>query len=217
MKINTVYLADDHKIMRDLLIHFLKEEPTVKIVGEADNGLKAYKEIVRLKPEIAVLDISMKQINGIDLCRKLKVDLPDLKVIILTMHKSEEMLHNALSAGVAGYVLKENALDDLLKAIKLVGQGRIFISSDMMDMIVTGYLNQSQEPSSNNEDLITSREREILQMLAEGRTNKEIAENLQISIKTVETHRANLMKKLKLKNIADLVLYAVRNHLIDVV
>lgn len=212
MKTKRVFLADDHKILRESLKHYLCQESIVDVIGEADNGLDAYNQIIHLKPEIAIMDITMPQLNGLDLCEKLKAEMPDLKVIILTMHKSEEMLYKALSAGVNGYVLKDNALEDLVEAIKTVDDGKIFISADLLQSVVGVYVNHKRE----NTDIISLREREILQMLAEGRSNKEIAESLHLSIKTVETHRANIMKKLGLKSIADLVMYAVRNHLIEI-
>ncbi len=212
MKTKRVFLADDHKILRESLEHYLKQEAIVDVVGVADNGLDAYNEIIRLKPEIAILDISMPQLNGLDLCKKLKVEMPELKVIILTMHKSEEMLYKALSSGVNAYVLKDNALEDLIEAIKTVIAGKIFISVDLLQLVVGGFVNNRKDSAEQ----LSIREREILQMLAEGRSNKEIAEALFLSIKTIETHRANIMKKLGLRTIADLVLYAVRNHLIEV-
>ena len=211
MKTRRIFLADDHKILRESLKHYLRQETTVDVVGVAANGLDAYNEIMHLKPEVAILDISMPQLNGLDLCRKLKLEMPDLKVIILTMHKSEEMLYKALSSGVNGYVLKDNALEDLIEAIKTVVAGKIFISADLLQVVVGGFVNNLKE----NHEQLSVREREILQMLAEGRSNKEIAEALHLSVKTVETHRANIMKKLGLRNIADLVLYAVRNHMIE--
>lgn len=212
MKTRRVFLADDHKILRESLKHYLIQEAIVDVVGEADNGLDAYKEIIHLKPEIAILDISMPQLNGLDLCKKLKAEMPELKVIILTMHKSEEMLFKALSSGVNGYVLKDNALEDLIEAIKTVIAGKIFISVDLLQLVVVGFVKNRKD----SDEQLSIREREILQMLAEGRSNKEIAESLFLSIKTIETHRANIMKKLGLRTIADLVLYAVRNHLIEV-
>ncbi len=212
MKTRRVFLADDHKILRESLKHYLNQEAIVDVVGEADNGLDAYNKIIHLKPEIAILDISMPQLNGLDLCKKLKIEMPELKVIILTMHKSEEMLYKALSSGVNGYVLKDNALEDLIEAIKTVIAGKIFISVDLLQLVVGGFVNNHIDFTEQ----LSIREREILQMLAEGSSNKKIAEALHLSVKTVETHRANIMKKLGLRTIADLVLYAVRNHLIQV-
>ncbi len=212
MKTKRVFLADDHKILRESLKHYLSQALNVDIVGEASNGLDAYNNIMHLKPEVAILDISMPHLNGLDLCKKLKIELPELKVIILTMHKSEEMLYKAFSAGIDGYVIKDNAIENLIQAIETVTANKIYIASDLLELVVGGYVKNAKD----NHELLSVREKEILQMLAEGSNNKEIAEALHLSIKTVETHRANIMKKIGFRNIADLVLYAVRNHLIEV-
>lgn len=216
MKKINVFLADDHKILRDSLSIYLKTEKDILVLGEASNGLDAYNEILKLKPDIAILDISMAQLNGLDLSSKLKLDLPELKIIILTMHKTEQYIYKALNIGVNGYVLKDNALEDLISAIKSVYEGRMFLSQDLLEIVINGYVGEIHKNTINESEILSLREREILQMLAEGKSNKEIADDLFLSIKTVETHRSNIMKKLGLKNIADLVLYAVRNQVIQV-
>ena len=216
MKKISVFLADDHKILRESLKLYLSQEPEIEVVGEASDGLEAFDAIMRLKPEIAILDISMAKLNGLDLCLKLKQEFGDLKVIILSMHKAESYIYKALNIGVNAYVLKDNALEDLMNAIRSVWAGRMFISQDLLEMVVSGYVGDGGRKVSYEADGLSVREREIMQMLAEGRSNKEVADSLHLSIKTIETHRANIMKKLGLKNIADLVLYAVRNQLIDI-
>lgn len=216
MKKISVFLADDHKILRESLKLYLSLEPEIEVVGEAADGLEAYSNILALKPDIAILDISMSKLNGLDLCSKLKQEKSDLKVIILSMHKTESYIYKALNIGVNGYVLKDNALEDLMNAIRTVWAGRMFISQDLIEMVVSGYVNEGTKKSTFESEVLSVREREILQMLAEGRSNKEVADGLHLSVKTVETHRANIMKKLGLKNIADLVLYAVRNQLIEI-
>lgn len=216
MKKISVFLADDHKILRESLKLYLSQEPEIEVVGEASDGLEAFDAIMRLKPEIAILDISMAKLNGLDLCLKLKQEFGDLKVIILSMHKAESYIYKALNIGVNAYVLKDNALEDLMNAIRSVWAGRMFISQDLLEMVVNGYIGDGGRKVSYEADGLSVREREIMQMLAEGRSNKEVADSLHLSIKTIETHRANIMKKLGLKNIADLVLYAVRNQLIDI-
>lgn len=216
MKKIRVFLADDHKILRESLKLYLSQEPEIEVVGEASNGLDAYNAIIALNPDIAILDISMAQLNGLDLCMKLKQEQSDLKVIVLTMHKTESYIYKALNIGVNGYVLKDNALEDLMNAIKSVWEGRMFLSQDLLEIVVSGYVSEGVRKTTFESDILSIREREILQMLAEGRSNKEVADDLHLSIKTVETHRANIMKKLGLKNIADMVLYAVRNHLIEI-
>lgn len=216
MKKIRVLLADDHKILRESLKLYLSQEPEIEVVGEAADGLEAYDAIMALNPDIAILDISMSKLNGLDLCLKLKHELPAIKIIILSMHKTESYIHKALNIGVNGYVLKDNALEDLMNAIRAVWNGKMFISQDLIEMVVSGYVHEGMKKAGFETEVLSIREREILQMLAEGRSNKEVADGLHISIKTVETHRANIMKKLGLKNIADMVLYAVRNQLIDI-
>lgn len=211
-----LFLADDHKILRDSLKLFLSHEQDMAVIGEASNGLEAYTGIMNLKPDVAIIDISMAQLNGLDLCLKLKQEVPEIHLIVLTMHKSEQHVYKALNIGVSGYVLKDNAIEDLVHAIRTVHSGRMFLSPDLLSLVVGGYLNEGHIHPTFESDALSVREREILQLLAEGRSNKEVAESLHLSVKTVETHRANIMKKLGLKNIADMVLYAVRNHLIEV-
>lgn len=211
-----VFLADDHKILRDSLSMFLTHEADMIVIGEASNGQEAFSRILQLVPDVAVIDISMPQLNGIDLCIKLKQEKPEIKLVILSMHKTESYIAKALNAGVNAYVLKDNALEELLSAIRSVDEGRMFLSPDLVEMVVSGYLNEKPTGTNSEADSISVREREVVQLLAEGLNNKEVADRLNLSVKTVETHRANIMKKLGLKNIADLVLYAVRNQLIQV-
>lgn len=221
MKPINIFLADDHKILRDTLRIYLSQEQGVCVVGEAANGVDAYNGIMATKPDLAILDISMALLNGLDLSEKLKLELPHLKIIILTMHKTESYVYKALNTGVNGYVLKDNALEDLMNAIYSVQQGKMFLSQDLLEIVVNGYLGDHGSSSQSavqhgNQSPLSLREREIIQMLAEGNSNKDIAETLHLSIKTVETHRANIMKKLNLKCVADLVMYAVRNQIIEI-
>lgn len=221
MKPIKLFLADDHKILRDTLRIYLSQEQGVTVVGEASNGVDAYKGIMLTQPDLAILDISMSLLNGIDLSEKLKLEMPSLKIIILTMHKTETYVYKALNTGVNGYVLKDNALDDLMNAIQSVQEGRMFLSQDLLAIVVNGYLGDRGAIDHNGsqqgaQSLLSLREREIIQMLAEGNSNKHIAETLHLSVKTVETHRSNIMKKLNLKCIADLVMYAVRNQIIEI-
>ena len=215
MSKSTVYLVDDHKILRESLVFLLKQEGELEVIGEAADGQDAYREILQLKPDIAILDISIPQLNGLDLAAKLKQELPNIKIIMLTMHKSEEFVARAYSIGVNGYVLKENALEELLKCIRVVIEGRTYLSEDMVQTVLNGFVDHHMQGGALNQESISAREREIVQLLAEGSSNKEIADILNLSIKTVETHRSNIMKKLGFKSITDLVLYAVRNHMIE--
>ena len=210
-----VFLTDDHKILRESLVILLSQKENIEVVGAAGDGLEAYRKILELKPDIAVLDISIPHLNGLDLAEKLKVEMPEVKVVILTMHKSGEFVSKALCAGVRGYVLKDNALEELIECIELVSERKIYLSQDITGIVVDGFVNNSRENPDSGENAVSPREKEILQLLAEGKSNKDISDLLNLSIKTVETHRSNIMRKLGFHNITDLVLYAVRNHLIE--
>ncbi|MDQ7092143.1 response regulator transcription factor [Desulfosporosinus sp. PR] len=209
-----VFLADDHKILRESLIILLQQEQGIQVVGEAADGHRALEEIIRLQPDIAILDISLPQLNGLEVAARLKKDYAHIKIIILTMHKNEDFVARACQLEVNGYVLKENALEELLKSIRVVQEGGTYLSSDITSTVVAGFVANFNLRKGKSE-LISSREREIVQLLAEGNSNKDIASLLNLSLKTVETHRSNIMHKLGLKNITDLVLYAVRNHIIE--
>ncbi|BAL01085.1 NarL family two component response regulator [Oscillibacter valericigenes Sjm18-20] len=209
-----VFLADDHKMLRESLVILLSQKENIQIVGEAGDGQEAYRKITELKPDIAVLDISIPRLNGLDLAVRLKNELPEVRTVILTMHKTEEYVTKALCSGVRGYVLKDNALEELIECIETVSKGKMFLSQDVTGFVVDGFLSGLRDTGLQAEG-ISTREREILQLLAEGKSNKDISEELNLSIKTVETHRANIMRKLSLRNLADLVLYAVRNHIIE--
>ena len=210
-----VFIVDDHKILREALIILLSQQENIEVVGEAADGIEALKNIARIKPDIAIIDISLPKLNGIDLASRLKQEFPEIRIIILTMHKSEEFIAKALQAGVKGYILKDNALEELIQSIEAVYQGDIFLSQGVTQHVINGYLKSIPGDYATKEQ-ISSRERGVLQLLAEGKSNKEISDILFLSIKTVETHRANIMRKLGFKNIIDLVLYAVRNHIIEV-
>ena len=153
--------------------------------------------------------------SRLDLAEKLRVELPEVKVVILTMHKSGEFVSKALCAGVRGYVLKDNALEELIECIQLVSERKIYLSQDITGIVVDGFVNNNRENPESGESAVSPREREILQLLAEGKSNKDISDLLNLSIKTVETHRSNIMRKLGFRHITDLVLYAVRNHMIE--
>ena len=210
-----VFLADDHKILRESLVILLSQKENIEVVGASGDGQDAYRKILELKPDIAVLDISIPRLNGLDLAEKLRLELPEVKVIILTMHKSGEFVSKALCVGVRGYVLKDNALEELIESIELVYANKIYLSHDITGIVVEGFVHKNRESAEAGENTISSREKEILQLLAEGKSNKDISDLLNLSIKTVETHRSNIMRKLGFKNITDLVLYAVRNHIIE--
>jgi DNA-binding NarL/FixJ family response regulator len=208
-------LADDHKILRESLVILLSQKDNIDVIGASGDGQEAYRKITELKPDIAVLDISIPRLNGLDLADKLKAEMPEVKTVILTMHKSEDFVTRALCAGVRGYVLKDNALEELIDCIETVYEGKMFLSQDITGIVVDGFVSNIRDNPAAQENTISAREREVLQLLAEGKSNKDISDALNLSIKTVETHRANIMRKLGFRNITDLVLYAVRNHIIE--
>lgn len=206
-----IFLADDHKMLRESLEILLSQEDDIEVVGQADDGIQAEILCMQSKPDILLLDISMPRKSGLDVCKNLSYSYPELKIIFLTMHKNEEMLADAFNNGAKGYVLKENAFEELITAVRKVMDGEIYVSSVLAPVMLNGFL---QNEKSIKE--LSGREREVLKLVAEGFSNKEIADFLLISVKTVETHRANIMRKHNFKNITELVLYAARNHIIEI-
>lgn len=206
-----IYLADDHKILRESLNMLLSQEEDIEVVGEAEDGLAVEEGLRKTIADILILDVSMPKRSGLDVAKNIGREYPDLKIIFLTMHKSEEILAEAFESGAKGYVLKENAFEELIKAIHAVKDGKVYVSSELAPTLLHGFLSNERRGTD-----LSVREREILKLLAEGYSNKEISDMLVISIKTVETHRANIMRKNNFKNITELVLYAARNHLIEI-
>lgn len=206
-----IFLADDHKMLRESLEILLSQEDDIEVVGQANDGIETENLCMNNEADILLLDISMPKKSGLDVCKNLKTVCPDLKVIFLTMHKNEEMLAEAFNCGAKGYLLKENAFEELINAVRKVNNGEIYVSSVLAPIMLNGFLQNEK----SNKDL-SGREREVLKLLAEGFSNREIADLLMISIKTVETHRANIMRKHNFKNITELVLYAARNHIIEI-
>lgn len=205
-----IFLADDHKILRESLELLLSQEEDFVVVGQSESGMNLENVLIGNPPDVLLMDISMPKRDGFDTARIVKRILPNIQIIFLTMHKSEEMLAKAFDSGCSGYVLKENAFEELAAAIRRVMNGELYVSNVMTPMMMNGFLTMEREQHK-----LSNREHEILKLLAEGYNNKEIAELLAISVKTVETHRANIMRKHNFKNITELVLYAVRNHLVE--
>lgn len=206
-----IFLADDHKILRESLIMLLGQERDIEVVGEAQDGIAVEEEVLRKTVDVLILDISMPKRSGIDVAKNLIRQLPDLKIIFLTMHKSEEILAEAFMNGAKGYVLKENAFEELIKAIHAVMENKVYVSSLLAPTLLHGFLENEKKGNA-----LSVREREVLKLIAEGYSNKEISNMLMISIKTVETHRASIMRKNNFRNITELVLYAARNHMIEI-
>jgi DNA-binding NarL/FixJ family response regulator len=212
----TVMIADDHGVVRKGLRLLLEQYPELAVIGEAANGREAVTMAAALSPQIVVLDVAMPILNGIEAAEQILKANSKAAIIILTMHADESYLLRALNVGVKGYLLKESAEEDLLLAIKAVANGKPFFSRAINETLLEDYMRMlKQQGLSDTFDLLTAREKEVLQLLAEGKTNKEVAQLLDVSPYTVESHRTNLMQKLGIHNTAEIVLYAVRKRLVS--
>jgi len=211
-----VMLADDHHIVREGLRGLLEKQSDMQVVGEAQNGREAVRLCRQLRPDIVVMDISMPDLNGIDAARQILDEVEKVKVIALSMHSDEHFVEGMLRAGVKGYLLKDCASEELIQCIHTVSSGRIYLSPTITPMIVREFVNPTRGDATSTIAELSGREREVLQMIAEGRATKEIADSLFISVKTVESHRKNIMKKTDLHTVADLVKYAIRNGLTSI-
>ena len=216
MKKIRVLLADDHTLMRRGLRLIVEQQPDLVVVGEAEDGRQAVALSASVKPDVAVLDIGMPNLNGIEAAKQLTDGDSGAAVVILSMHADETYILRALKAGARGYLLKDSAESDLVRAIRSVAEGKSFFSPAVSKVMLEDYVKKLQRTGSEDSyDLLTPREREILQLVAEGKSNKEVANLLRLSVYTVETHRANIMEKLKLKSVPELILYAVRKGIIS--
>jgi two-component system response regulator NreC len=210
-----VLIADDHGVVRKGLRLLLQQYREIEVVGEAANGREAVRQADELRPNVILMDVAMPLLNGIDAAEQIRKANDQIGVIMLTMHADEGYLLRALNAGVRGYLLKESAEEDLLQAVQAVSQGKPFFSPAITQTLLEDYMRVlKQEGLSDTFELLTTREKEVLQLLAEGKTNKEVAHILDISLYTVESHRTNFMQKLNLHNTAEIVLYAVRKNLV---
>jgi two-component system response regulator NreC len=216
MKKIRVLLADDHTLMRRGLRLIVEQQPDLSVVGEAEDGRQAVAQTASLHPEVAVLDIGMPNLNGIEAAKQITGGESGTAVVILSMHSDETYILRALKAGARGYLLKDSAESDLVRAIRSVADGKSFFSPAVSKVLLEDYVKKLQRTGSEDSyDLLTPREREILQLVAEGKSNKEAASLLNLSVYTVETHRANIMEKLQLKSVPELILYAVRKGIIS--
>jgi DNA-binding NarL/FixJ family response regulator len=210
-----VLIADDHDIVRAGIKSLLERQEDIEIVGEAADGRQAVQMAEQMNPSIIVMDIAMPQLNGIDAAAQILRHDADIRIIILSMYADEEFLVRALTAGVKGYLLKDAVQADLLRAVRAVASGRSFFSPAIAQALAEDYVRQLQSKGlEDSYQLLTEREREILQLIAEGKSNKEIAGILNVSPYTVETHRTHMMQKLNLHNTAEIVLYAVRKKIV---
>ena len=211
-----VILAEDHAIVRQGLRSLLEQSENIEVIAEAEDGREAVNKTEQLKPDIVLMDISMPILNGIEATRQIKKKFPDIKVLILTMHTTEEYISQILHAGASGYLVKKSAHYELLSAIKAIQKGHSYLSPLVSKKVVDEYLQKTKEDIKQDRyEKLTTREREVLQLIAEGKANKEIADLLFLSIKTVETHKAHLMEKLNLHTTTDLIKYAIQKGIIS--
>jgi DNA-binding NarL/FixJ family response regulator len=204
-------VADDHEVIRNGVRSLLEAQPGWQVMAEASNGREAVEKANRLKPDVAVLDIGMPSLNGLEAARQILRNDPHVKIVILTMHESENLIREVLKVGARGYVSKADAIRDLVTAIKAVRRGLTFFTAKVGEVVLEGYLGKTGATDSR----LTPRQREIIQLLAEGQSSKEIAVTLGLSVKTAETHRTNIMRRLNCHSISEIVRYAVRNNIIE--
>jgi DNA-binding NarL/FixJ family response regulator len=208
-----VFLCDDHRLFRDGVKRLLEHEKNISVIGEAENGLDAVKEIKRLIPDVVLMDIGMPKMNGVDATRKLKREFPDIKVIILTVHQDEANIFDAIKAGASGYILKDVSGDDLINAVRKVNQNEALIEPKIAAKVLSEFKKLSRRKKPKDEEVygeLTERENEILRWISLGATNKEIASRLQISDKTVKNHISNIFQKLHVNSRTQAALYVLR-------
>jgi DNA-binding NarL/FixJ family response regulator len=215
-----ILLADDHEVVRRGLCALLRAQAEWEVCGEASNGREAVDKALMLRPEVVILDIGMPSLNGLEATRQILKANPQTRVLILTLHDSDQVVQEVLNAGARGFLLKSDAARDLVAAVEALRRDKIYFTPKVASMVLDGYLRRDTkvndlEPSPRSR--LTPREREIVQLLAEGKSSKEVAVVFDLSVKTVETHRSNIMRKLGLHSVSDLVLYAVRNNIVHVV
>jgi DNA-binding NarL/FixJ family response regulator len=213
-----ILVADDHEIVRHGLVALVKSHPGWEICAEADNGRQAVELARDLKPDVAILDIGMPTLNGLEATRLILRDNPRIKVLILTINDADSAVRAVLDAGARGFLLKSDAARELVAAVEALQHNKTFFTARVAEMVLSGYLERAHTSSKPAPILpsLTPRERQVVQLLAEGKSTKEVAAHLDLSVKTAETHRSNIMRKLKLHSVSELVLYAVRNNIIQV-
>lgn len=210
-----ILIVEDHTLLRAGLKALLDRDPEFEIVGEADNGRDAVRAVGAHSPDLVLMDLSMPGMNGMEAIRDIKRRYPETRILVLTIHKAEEYIHEALRAGTDGYILKDATHDELRVAVRSVLNGKTYLSPDISDKVINVYLgNDNQTISTSTWDTLTHREREVLKLVAEGHPNRYIADFLCLSVKTVEKHRSNLMKKLDLHNASTLTAYAIEKGLV---
>jgi DNA-binding NarL/FixJ family response regulator len=213
-KLVRILLADGHRIMREGLCALINEQSDLEVVGEADNGRMAVGLCIKLKPDVLIMDLSMPDMSGVEVISRIRMEYPNIKVLILSMHSDRKYVARALREGATGYMLKDCAAAELMEAISMVLNGKTPLSPRIVDVVLDDYVDRLSGEESLADALLSKREREVLQLLAEGNSTKEIACGLYVSVKTVETHRSRIMTKLDIHNIAGLTKFAVREGLV---
>ncbi len=208
-----IILADEHKIIREGLRNLIEKQIGFEVIAEAEDGLIAVKEAKKLAPDVVVMDIGMPGLNGIEATRQILADSPQAKIIALSMHSERHFVSEMLKAGASAYLLKDSAFEELVQAIRASRANKIYLSPSIADKVIKDYITHIPGENFSAFSILTKREREILQLIAEGKSTKEIASLLFISIKTIETHRQNIMEKLDLRSVAELTKYAIREGL----
>ena len=213
-----IMIVEDHTLLRAGLRALLQQDADTEIVGESDNGRDAIRLVGKLRPHLVIMDLSMPGMNGIEATRSIKRHYPETRVLVLTLHKNEEYIHESLGAGANGYILKDATHDELRVAVRSIMNGKTYLSPDISGKVINGYLGTGGRAScaSTPWDTLTEREREVMKLVAEGHPNKYVAEYLSLSVKTVEKHRSNLMKKLDLHNSSTLTAYAIDKGLVQI-
>lgn len=209
-----ILIADDHKILRDGLRQLLANEPDMEVVAEAENGRDAVRKAQEIKPDVIIMDVAMPELNGIEATRQVVAELPGTRVVALSMHADRRYVSEVLKAGASGFLLKNCAYEDLSRAIRAVQVNHVFLSPEIAGVVVDQFVRSPVERSTSAFGVLTPREIEVLQLIAEGRSTKEAAVTLFVSPKTIETHRRNLMEKLQIFTVAELARYAIREGLV---
>lgn len=209
-----IFLADDHEVVRNGIRSVLITQPGWEICGEASNGREAVEKVAAMKPDVVIIDIGMPELNGLEATRQIVKASETTKVLVLTVHESHQVVRDVLDAGARGYILKSDAGRDLIAAVQALQRNKTFFTSKVAELMLNSFL--KGKPGIEKE-ILTAREREVVQLLAEGKSSKEVAVALGLSVKTAETHRSNIMRKLDLHSVSELVLYAVRNNIVQVV
>jgi DNA-binding NarL/FixJ family response regulator len=211
-----ILVVDDHAIVRRGVRSLLESHEGWTVCGEATTGRDAVEQSRRLRPDVVVMDLSLPELNGLDAIRQILKEAPRIEILVLTMHHSEELAREVLQAGARGYVVKSDADENLIRAVDSLRQHRPFLTATVTGFVLDDYIRRSDTASADFVAVgVTSREREIIQLIAEGQSNKEAASTLGLSVKTIEAHRGNIMRKLRLRTVSDLVRYAIRNHIVQ--